>query len=154
MIDLTRRNFLGTLVAAPAAYLLPSLIIEAAERLVPAAVGQRVRFDGKLTDILFQYESKKPLRGVGAGGIFRADGTPLLHAPFTAQANYQWVAPPGHELVVTKEEPLGLYMEKVPGAVGRITAFIKRGEKFWRFEDDCEYLIPLDPADKPIRCVF
>ena len=146
MTEVTRRVFLGTVMALPVAAVVPAVFAEQADRVVPLAVKF---YGGKIVDVTFWMEKPWMLAARAVTyGLMRADGPnaygPILSCPTDARSMYRWVAMPSRGIVVTRSNPV--YVHYPEGARCFMTVIDRLG-KYFVINELGEEPIPLDPED-------
>ena len=130
--QITRRGFLGCLIAVPTLAAIPHSVISAADRVG----GQVSSLDpsnsliitqGKIYDILFWYEGI-PQDSHGAIGVKSLDGSDLLQCGINTRATFRWVASPGGELIATEKSPAIIFAQRVTGLTPRVSAHVECSE--------------------------
>ena len=129
MLDLTRRGFLGRLVAVPAIALIPNSIVAAAEHvnslLNPITPGSPLIItDGLIEDIIFWYEGV-PKDAHASIGIMRPDGSQIVQCGITTRSTFRWRALPGGPIMATEDHPAMIYAQRIPGLRARVSAQVK-----------------------------
>lgn len=115
MIDLTRRGFLGTLLAVPIAASIPPRLVAAAEFVyeAPAIVGPLV---GRILKIRAHCDwlgSEAPEAQMAKFGLVSVDGTPLILNAFSSLSGFIYRPFPPETPIATQDRPLLAYVESL-----------------------------------------
>lgn len=120
----TRRAFLGSLLVLPAAFVIPNMLARAAERIIVPDRHFVFNKPGKIHDLVFWYRPLPGKKYHDYTGSFEAirlpDGHPIMTIGINARATFRWIAIPGQEITVSPDEPVVLYMERIPEHTGHI----------------------------------